>query len=105
MSAKILKLTLDPGTDPEYFEQDLRQTILPNVQIRHRTVAATQHQVFRESETPASYIWLLFTRLVGPTPDTAGQGPVVLCEFPLPIDEITSRLSGSAKVTLLDSIE
>jgi hypothetical protein len=102
MSAKILKLTLDPATDADRFEQVLRQTILPNV--LHRTVAATQHRVFREIGTPAGYVWLVFTQLVGSSPETAGEGPVVLCELPLPIDQINKSLSGLAKLSLLDSI-
>ena len=104
MAAKILMLKLEPGKDPGEFELTLKQTILPKVQILHRTVAATQHRVFRDSSGSNSYGWLVFTQLVGSTPETAGEGPVVLCELPLPIDEIVKDLAGLAKLTVLDSI-
>src|SRR5262245_61001847 len=85
MSAQILKLTLLPGGSPASFERTLKETIFPKIQIEDRRVFATYHRLFRADSAganSASYIWLVFTKLVGPTPETAGEGPVVLCEFP-----------------------
>ncbi len=79
MGAPILKLTLLPGVDPAVFERMLKETILPKVQIVRRTVKATLHRVFRSDAcTPDAsiYVWLVFTQLVGSTPETAGEGPI-----------------------------
>jgi hypothetical protein len=106
--AQILKVAPLHGTNIAALERTLKEKVLPHVNILHRTVAATSHRLFllkaRDPEA-AAYMWLVFTKLVGSTPETAGQGPVVLCEQPLPIDKIVKQLEGIASVTTLDEIE
>jgi hypothetical protein len=107
MSAQILKLMLLPGVNPADFERTLKETIFPRVQIEDRSVAATYHRVFRSNVAgpdSSSYTWLVFTKLVGPTPDTAGEGPVVLCELPLPVAQIANYVAKFATVTPVDEI-
>jgi hypothetical protein len=96
MSAQILKLTLLPGVDRAVFEQTLKKTILPKVDILLRTVKATSHRFFRTDTGGAdssTYVWLTFTQLVGSTPEIAGEGPIVLCETPLPLAAIAKDLA------------
>jgi hypothetical protein len=107
MSAQILQLTLLPGIDTVEFERTLKDSILPKVQIEHRTVVATYHRVFRAdvcAPHSSTYVWLVFTKLVGPTPDTAGEGPVILCELPLPVEKIASYIASLATMTTLSKI-
>jgi hypothetical protein len=48
--------------------------------------------------------WSCITRLVGSTPETAGEGAVILCEVPLPIANIASELANLATVEILSEL-
>jgi hypothetical protein len=107
MTSQIVKLTLLPGVDPAAFERKLREEILPEVEILRRNVAGTSHRLFRAASGPdaSTYVWLVFTKLVGSTPETAGEGPVVLAETELPVAKFAPALAGLATLTVLDEIE
>ena len=107
MTSQILKLTLLPGVDPAAFERKLREEILPGVEILRRNVAGTSHRLFRAASGPdaSTYVWLVFTKLVGSTPETAGEGPVVLAETELPVAKFAPALAGLATLTVLGEIE
>jgi hypothetical protein len=108
MTSQILKLTLLPGIDPAAFERKLREEILPGVEILRRNVAGTSHRLFRGAATgpdASTYVWLVFTKLVGSTPETAGEGPVVLAETELPVAKLAPALAGLATLTVLGEIE
>jgi hypothetical protein len=106
MTAQILKLTLLPGVDTTTFEQTLKDSVFPKTEILRRNVAATSHRLFRaDAEGDRSvYVWIVFTRLVGSTPETAGEGPTVVCEAPLPLAAIAGDLSTLATVSSLSEI-
>jgi hypothetical protein len=107
MTAQILKLAPLPGVDAAAFEQMLKDKILPDISILRRNVAGTSHRLFQPDAggpNSPSFVWLMFTQMVGPTPETAGEGPVILCETLLPVDQIARDLAGLATVTTLQEI-
>jgi hypothetical protein len=107
MTAQILKLTLLPDVDATAFERTLRNEIFPKIQILRRNVAHTSHRLFRADRGSADsivYVWLVFTDLVGSTPQTAGEGPTILCESELPLAIIASHLANLATVESLSEI-
>jgi hypothetical protein len=53
---------------------------------------------------PLVYVWLVFTQMVGSTPETAGEGPFILCETELPVATIVSHLATLATVESLSEI-
>jgi hypothetical protein len=83
----------------------LRDKVLPETEILRRNVAHTSHRLFRANRgDPVVYIWLVFTEMVGSTPETAGEGPIVLCETELPVATIASHLATLATVESLSEI-
>lgn len=107
MSAQILKLTLQPGVDAAAFEQTLRDAILPKLQILRRNVAGQSLRLFRTdqgSDDLRVYVVLVFTQLVGSTPETAGEGPIVLCQTLLPVEMIVDDLAHLATITCMTEI-
>lgn len=107
MPANILQITLLPDTDPGAFENNLLGTIIPGIQILRRTVQSTSCRVFRaeaDGTQPISYIVLVFTQMVGETPETAGEGPITLCPFDLPVEKLSKELAGQATVRTLGEV-
>ena len=107
MGAQILKLTLLPGVGATELEQTLHDKVLPGLQILRRTVQSTSCRLFRtgsDTTGPISYILLVFTQMVGATPETAGAGPSVLCEFPLPVNALMEELVGQATAEVLNEV-
>ena len=83
-----------------------RDTILPKIQIFRRNVAGQSYRLFRADPAGPDvvYVCLVFTKLVGSTPESAGEGPTVLCKSPLPVDAIASDLSALATITVLNEL-
>ena len=107
MPAHILQVTLLPDTDPGAFENRFLGTIIPGIQILRRTVQSTSCRVFRaeaDGTQPVSYVVLVFTQMVGATPETAGEGPTTLCPFDLPVEMLSKELAGQATVKTLGEV-
>ena len=107
MPAHILQITLLPNTDPGAFENRLLGTIIPGIQILRRTVQSTSCRVFRtdaDGTQPVSYVVLVFTQMVGETPETAGEGPTTLSLFDLPAEQLSKELAGQATVKTLGEV-
>jgi hypothetical protein len=105
MTAQILKFTMLPDVDPDTFEQTLKDKV-SKIEILRRTVEATSSRLFKsENSGPdQTYIGLVFTKMVGSTPETAGEGAVILCELPLPIANIAGELANLATVEILSEL-
>jgi hypothetical protein len=78
--AQCFELTLLSGTNADDFERFLWKEVFPKFEILRRNVRGTTHRLLKlvGADSPPRYIWLVFTDLVGSTPETAGQGPEVL---------------------------
>lgn len=107
MPAQILQITPLPGTDPGAFENRLLGTVIPGITILRRNVQSHSCRVFRaeaDGTQPISYVVLVFTQMVGATPETAGEGPTILCPFDLPAEKLSGDLVGQATVRVLGEV-
>jgi hypothetical protein len=105
MGSQIMKMTLLPDVDPAAFEKALKENIIPDTHVFLRTVRDEAHRLFKSNSGSSVYIWLVFTDLVGSTPETAGEGPNVLLRGSLPeplVESVRAALADLATVDLMN---
>jgi hypothetical protein len=102
MGSQIMKMTLLSDVDPAAFEKTLKETVTPNTHVFLRSVRDESHRVFKSTSDSPVYIWIVFTDVVGSTPETAGEGPNVLLRGSLPEPLVASVRAALADLATVD---
>jgi|SRR6187399_2697548 len=105
--AQCFEISLLPGVKSSEFEKAAFTQVFPKLLILRRNVRATNHRLLKVEGADSAhqkYIWLVFTSLVGNTPETAGQGPDVLASDMTFIDEASKLLAKYGKISTFTEV-
>ena len=106
--AQCFELSLLSGIEESTFEKAAFTEVFPNLQILRRNVRGTAHRLLKLDGTHSGhrkYIWLVFTLLVGSTPETAGEGPEVLASDLSFIDTASQLFAKYATISSFEEIQ